>query len=291
MSFDNVAYNKIISLVEGEISSVKNLLCEFNSESTEFNTFLEDFISAPSKHIRSVIAFLYLKANNVEIDEKQILLQSVIELIHNATLIHDDIIDESDVRRNLPTFNKKFDNSLAVIAGDYLLSIALKKILSLNNPEILGLFAKAIENMCVGEISQYFSKYKMPTIYEYIEKSRAKTASLFEASLVSASILAGLNKSVSENFANNFGIAFQIRDDILNFSNNDNKPVNNDFEKGIYTAPAIYAECDLKNISLGIEKASQLLDNYLVNTREVLSNLDKNVYSKALLEILDLLKL
>ena len=67
--------------------------------------------------------------------------------------------------------------------------------------------------------------------------------------------------------------------------------VNNDFEKGIYTAPAIYAECDLKNISLGIEKASQLLDNYLVNTREVLSNLDKNVYSKALLEILDLLKL
>ena len=71
----------------------------------------------------------------------------------------------------------------------------------------------------------------------------------------------------------------------------DNKPVNNDFEKGIYTAPAIYAECNLKNISLGIEKASQLLDNYLVNTREVLSNLDKNVYSKALLEILDLLKL
>ena len=63
------------------------------------------------------------------------------------------------------------------------------------------------------------------------------------------------------------------------------------FEKGIYTAPAIYAQCDLKNISLGLEKASQLLDNYLVNTREVLSNLDKNVYSKALLEILDLLKL
>ena len=78
MSFDNVSYSNIISLVEGELSSVKSLLCEFNSVSTEFNSFLEDFISAPSKHIRSVIAFLFLRANNVEIDKKQILLQFVI---------------------------------------------------------------------------------------------------------------------------------------------------------------------------------------------------------------------
>lgn len=291
MNFDENTYEKIKSLVQPELEKVDEILCEINSSSKDFNTFMKEYVSAPSKRLRSVLAFLYLKANGKEISEEQITLQAIIELIHNATLIHDDIIDEADVRRNLPSVNKKFDNSLAVIAGDYLLSVALKKLLKLNNSDILELFSKAIENMCVGEISQYFSKFKMPTIYEYIEKSRAKTASLFEVSLVSASILANLNKFNAENLANNFGIAFQIRDDILNFKNNDNKPVKNDYENGIYTAPIIYAECDLKNISLGIEKASQLLDNYLCNTREVICNLEKNIYTDALTSILDLLKL
>lgn len=291
MSFNIESYNKIKSLVQPELDKVDEVLIDINSNSSEFNLFMKEYVSAPSKRLRSVIAFLFLKAYNIEIDENQIALQAVIELIHNASLIHDDIIDEADVRRNLPSVNKKFDNSIAVISGDYLLSIALKKLLNFSNTEILNLFAKTIENMCSGEIFQYFSKFKMPTIYEYIEKSRAKTASLFEASLVSAFILAGLNKSTAQNFANNFGIAFQIRDDILNFLNNDNKPVNNDFESGIYTAPAIYAECDLKNISLGIEKAIKLLDNYFVNTREILRSLDKNIYSSALMEILDLFKL
>lgn len=291
MSFDKNTYERIKSLVKPELERVDEVLCKINSTSKEFNNFIKEYVSAPSKRLRSVLAFLYLKANNKEITEEQIRLQATIELIHNATLIHDDIIDDADVRRNLPSVNKKFDNSLAVIGGDYLLSIALKEILKFNNKDIFDLFTKSIENMCLGEISQYFSKFKMPTIYEYIEKSRAKTSSLFEASLVSASILAELNKSTAENLANNFGIAFQIRDDILNFDNNDNKPVKNDYENGIYTAPIIYAECDLKNIALGIEKATQLLDNYLCNTREVLCTLDKNIYTDALTSILDLLKL
>lgn len=291
MSFDKNTYKKIKTLVKNELEKVDENLCEINSTSKEFNDYIKEYISAPSKRIRTVLTFLYLKANNKEITEEQINLQTVIEIIHNATLIHDDIIDEAEIRRNLPSVNKKFDNSLAVIAGDYLLSIALKKLLKINNTEILNIFAKTIENMCVGEISQYFSKYKMPTIYEYIEKSRGKTSSLFEASLISASILAGLNTKTAEKLANNFGIAFQIRDDILNFKNNDNKPVNNDYENGIYTAPAIYAECDLNNITLGIEKASQLLDNYLCNTRDAISTLEESNYKNALTTILDLLKL
>lgn len=291
MSFNKNTYEKIKALIKPELEKVDKNLCEINSTSKEFNDYIKEYVSAPSKRIRTVLTFLYLKANNKEITEEQITLQTVIEIIHNATLIHDDIIDEADVRRNLPSVNKKFDNSLAVIAGDYLLSIALKKLLKINNAEILNIFAKTIENMCVGEISQYFSKYKMPTIYEYIEKSRGKTSSLFEASLVSASILAGLNTKTAEKLANNFGIAFQIRDDILNFKNNDNKPVKNDYENGIYTAPAIYAECDLNNIALGIEKASQLLDNYLCNTLDALCTLEENCYKEALTTILDLLKL
>ena len=291
--FNKGSYYNIKNLVKAELSEVDSLILSVNTISPSFDSALNEYFMAPSKKIRSVIAFLFFKALGFEINHDFIKLQSSIEIIHNATLIHDDIIDNSDVRRGLKTFNSKFDNSLAVITGDYLLSVALKYLLSLNNCEILNIFANTIDKMCAGEIHQYFNKFKLPTIDEYIEKSKDKTASLFSASLESAAILYDFDRNIALDFANHFGIAFQIRDDILNFSNSDNKPVNNDYEEGIYTAPVIYTEGKIENISLGIEKAKVLLDNYLCICREILNKAVScdNIYKNSVLEILDLLKL
>ena len=291
--FNSDSYNNIKRLVQPELDLVDKYVYSIGSIYPAFDSALTEYFKAPSKKIRSVIAFLFFKALGFDISEAFVKLQASVEIIHNATLIHDDIIDKSDVRRGLETFNSKFDNSLAVISGDYLLSVALKYLLNLNSCEILNIFADTIDKMCEGEIHQYFNKFKLPTIDEYVEKSKAKTSSLFEASLESASILYNFDRNIALNFANKFGIAFQIRDDILNFTNSDNKPVKNDYEEGIFTAPVIYANGDIENISEGIEKAKQLLDNYLCGCRNIINNIvsGDNVYKKALFDILDLLSL
>lgn len=291
--FDNISYEKIKDLIHHELLRVDEYICSFNNISPKFDEALSVYFRAPSKKIRSLIVFLFFKALCFEINDDFIKLQSSIEIIHNATLIHDDIIDKADIRRGIETFNSKFDNSLAVISGDYLLSVALKYILSLNNCEILNIFANIIEKMCVGEISQYFNRFNLPTIEDYIEKSKAKTASLFSASFESAAILYNFDRNIALDFADNFGIAFQIRDDILNFVEKDNKPVKNDYDEGIYTAPIIYAGGNIENLSVGIEKAKLLLDNYLCNCRNILDKavIDNNVYKKAILELLGLIKL
>ncbi len=288
--FDSDSYNNILNLIKPELDEVDDLISSFNTVYPDFDCALKAYFKAPSKKIRSVIAFLFFKAQGYEINENFIKLQAAVEIIHNATLIHDDIIDKSNIRRGIETFNSKFDNFMAVISGDYLLSIALKYLLSLDNCEISKIFANTIDSMCVGEISQYFNKFKLPTIEEYIEKSKEKTASLFLASFESASILYNFDRDIAIDFATNFGIAFQIRDDILNFSNKDNKPIHNDYDEGIYTAPIIYAKGNIENISCGIEKAKQLLDNYLCACRSIFVRSD-NIYKQALLEVLDLFNL
>jgi len=291
--FDIDVYENIKLLVKPELDSIDSLISSIGSVSYDFDNALLSFFKAPSKQIRSVVSFLFFKALGCEINDKFIKLQTSIEIIHNATLIHDDVIDNSLLRRGIETFNSKFDNSLAVISGDYLLSVALKHLLSIDNCEILNIFSEVIQKMCVGEITQYFDKFKLPNIENYIEKSKYKTASLFMASFESACILCDFEKTFAIEFAENFGIAFQIRDDILNFSKIDNKPVSNDYSNGIYTAPIIFANGNIENISVGIEKAKQLLDNYLCCCKQILDNViySENIYKNALLEILELLKL
>jgi geranylgeranyl pyrophosphate synthase len=234
------------------------------------------------------VAFLYLRAYGIELTQAQYDVQTAIELIHNATLIHDDVIDNSDTRRGQKTLNSEFDNSLAVISGDFLLSAAMKKLLNLNSCEILSIFARAIEKMCLGEINQYFNRFKTTSIDEYIEKSRNKTATLFMTSLESASKLnEKMDVKKALDFAENFGIAFQIRDDLLNFTEKNDKPTQNDFASGIYTAPVIFSE----DIRIGVEKTKQLLDNYVIKSVKSLETADKNIYTEALINLTELLKI
>ena len=280
----NEEYNKIFELVKADISKVSEELQNSISIKEPLYTPLNSIISAPSKHIRALSAFLYLRANNINIDFVHIKLQAAVELIHNASLIHDDIIDESSTRRNEKTLNTLFDNKLAVLAGDYLLAAALNKLDEIKNFEVTGLFAKIMKTMCLGEINQYFARYKTVTIEEYIDKSRSKTASLFQAAIEGSAILSGmLSRVEAKEVALNLGIAFQIRDDLINY-----KTTRTDLQSGIYTAPVILGQTS--GGSDGIEKTLRLLNNYIDKSCTLLDKIENNTFKEALIALLELLR-
>lgn len=284
MSF-NEQYSKIYELVKPDIEKVSQKLIKEINVKEPLQSSLKNFLMLPSKHIRSLLAFLYLKANNIEINENQIELQTAIELVHNASLIHDDIIDNSNLRRNHKTLNNEFDNKLAVISGDYLLSAALKKINALRSFELIELFSSTLENMSNGEINQYFSKFQLTSIEEYIRKSQQKTASLFCTAIEGAAIVSGcLDKETAREFSLNFGTAFQIRDDLINA-----KTTKTDISDGIYTAPVILGHSP-EDITSGIEKTLKLLNNYICTSVNAIKNIEENKYKLAILELLELLK-
>ncbi len=284
-------YEQIRQVVSDELYKVENNLTDFYCGNDKLQESLVGIIKAPSKRIRPLVALLYLKMYGAEITPAQIEIQSAVELIHNTTLIHDDVIDKSDKRRNHKTLNEEFDNSLAVVTGDFLLTSAIKKLLNIKSFDILELFNIAIKKMSIGEIKQYYDKFILTDFDEYLDRCRYKTAELFIASIVSAAMIANLDTNSAKDFAKRFGISFQIRDDLLNLiSAEEDKPKNNDIEEGIYTAPMIFAK-DVKNLEFGIEKTKELLDNYINRVKKCLDKAPENEYKQALIKLLDLLKI
>lgn len=209
-----------------------------------------DYLSAKSKRIRPSMIFLAAKAMETEVNEEVYNLACAVELIHNSTLVHDDILDNADTRRGRVSLNYKLGNSLSVLAGDLLLSAALQELAKCKKAEVIDIFSKSLYSMCRGEINQNFTIGRLPDMDEYIKKSEDKTAELFKAPLVSLCIVSGIEeKDKICSFAKNFGIAFQIKDDLLNILNTDNtKPVFSDVYNGIYTAPVIYMSRDCIDI-------------------------------------------
>ena len=310
MSFQE-KYLSIFEVVKDDVEKVKSSLFDGIELDNSLKFKLFDILNAPSKHIRAVLTFLYLKTAGMKIDEKQIIYQSAIELVHNASLIHDDVIDESSVRRSAQTLNSKFGNKLAVITGDYLLSVALKKIRTLENSKIIDIFAQTLDDMCQGEINQDLSRFKIPTIEEYLKKTELKTAKLFETALCGSFLLYGAEDfshlienidfgasligghevmgdgfycSNVQDFARNFGIAFQIRDDLINA-----KTSQNDFKDGIYTAPVIFAG-SVDDYENGIEKTQILLNNYIESAQKEIEKFEESKYKTALTNLLGLIK-
>lgn len=277
-------YSKILSVCEKEIDIVVNNLTYGIELQEPLSSKLFDILNAPSKHIRPLVSFLFLKACGFEINQNQILYQSAIELVHNASLIHDDVIDESETRRNVKTLNNEFNNKLAVISGDYLLSKALDKVIEIGSMELVKIFSETLAVMSEGEVIQQFSKFEIPSIDDYIEKSYKKTAKLFETAILGSCILAKFNSKSAKEFVRNFGIAFQIRDDLIN-----SQTSKSDIKDGIYTAPVIFSN-GTEITDEGIEKTKYLLNNYLDNAMKNIEDVPENEYKDALTELLGLLK-
>ena len=273
------SYKEIVSLIGDELENLNNSVLE----DIQYPTVdLKEFLSSTGKKIRPVLAFLFLKMFNCKITTEQFDLAASVELAHNASLIHDDIIDMSTIRRARETFEVKFDTKTAVMTGDYLLSLAFKKLLKIGNNDIIKGFTETFSQMSTGEIDEFFDKFKIPTLETYIEKTINKTARLFEIALKSSAILANGDEKLWGDFGLNFGIAFQIKNDLDNFYGD-----NSDIKNGIYTAPVIFSGS--KEVTTeGIQKTKLLINNYIEKASAFLKNCPQNEYRKALESILEL---
>lgn len=204
---------------------------------------LDLLLSSGGKRVRPTITILAgksLKANYQRI----ITMAGAIELLHTATLVHDDLIDESLLRRGSPTLNSQWSPGATVLTGDFLFASAAKLASETNSIDVMKLFSKTLRTIVNGEVSQMFSPRCKPGIDDYYHRIYAKTASLFETSASAAGIISeadpGTILSLSK-FGREIGMAFQIADDILDFNGDAavlGKPTGSDLRQGLITLPA-----------------------------------------------------
>jgi heptaprenyl diphosphate synthase len=208
---------------------------------------LLDLIDSGGKLLRP--GFVLLSGSFGKYDSKRLCnLAAVIEMLHMATLVHDDIIDDAKTRRNKETIQSKYGKDYAVFMGDILFSrcfIMLSDNTSMDNMKLLS---NAIFDICTGEIEQFSSRYsKEVSVKKYLKRIAAKTAALFSMSFYIGAYEGECSAELVNTLSNigyDIGMAFQIIDDILDYTSEDNqlgKPTCNDLKEGIYTLPLILA--------------------------------------------------
>lgn len=211
---------------------------------------LLDLINSGGKMLRP--AFLILSSKFGDFDEKKIYnLAAIIEMLHMATLIHDDIIDESKLRRGIDTIQSKYGKDYAVYMGDYLFSKCFIMLSDDYEYENLKKLSQAISKICMGEIRQYYFRYRSDvSLRRYLKIISGKTASLFALSFYIGAKESNCNKKINNRLGKigyNIGMAFQIIDDILDYTADETivgKNIKNDIKQGFLTLPIIYSLLD-----------------------------------------------
>ena len=200
------------------------------------------------KRLRPLLFFICAKTKENFSLEKALPLAAAIELIHTASLVHDDILDQSKIRRGIATSNEKYGSQIAVLIGDYLFAKAFQLVAENNyGDEVALVLSKLVRDLCIGEITQDRSIFKVPTLTEYYYKIRMKTAVFLASCCRLGGIVAGLDRSKIEaltDYGINLGLAFQITDDILDFFGDTNitgKALGDDLKSGVITLPVIRA--------------------------------------------------
>ncbi|MBD1870106.1 solanesyl diphosphate synthase [Leptolyngbya sp. FACHB-541] len=210
----------------------------------------EHLFGAGGKRLRPAIVLLISRATMPEqdISPKHRRLAEITEMIHTASLVHDDVVDESDVRRGVPTVHSSFGNRVAVLAGDFLFAQSSWYLANLDNLAVVKLLSEVIMDLAEGEILQGLSCFEANlSIEAYLEKSYYKTASLIANSAKAAGLLSGVSAELAMHlysYGRHIGLAFQVVDDILDFTGSMEslgKPAGSDLKSGNLTAPALYA--------------------------------------------------
>ena len=210
----------------------------------------EHLFDAGGKRIRPAIVLLVSRAtmSNHKLTSRHRRLAEITEMIHTASLVHDDVVDEADLRRNVETVNNLFDNKIAVLAGDFLFAQSSWYLANLDNLQVVKLLSEVIRDFAEGEIIQGLNRFETTaSIDAYLDKSYYKTASLMANSAKAAAVLSDAASEVTNNlysYGRNLGLAFQIVDDILDFTGSSEvlgKPAGSDLASGNLTAPVLYA--------------------------------------------------
>lgn len=232
--------------VQAELAQVEAALNNVaNSDVPMLRGMLTHILSAGGKRLRPTIALLSGRFGNYQ-PQLLVPLAASIELLHTATLVHDDVIDDSDTRRGRETTNARHHNAAAVMLGDYMFAHAADLICRTESIEVVKLFSRTLMAMASGELNQDMSAYQYSSgTIEYFNRIAGKTASLFATAAEGGSLVAGAPSSWASalrNYGENVGMAFQIVDDILDFEGNEaelGKPAGSDLMQGTLTLPAL----------------------------------------------------
>lgn len=197
------------------------------------------------------------------LQEKSVALAAVAEMIHLATLLHDDVLDDADLRRGKPTTRFEFGNKLSILSGDWLLARASQTLAKIGHLRIVSIFSDVLAYLCDGEALQDEAAYSLvATTWEYYNrKTFGKTASLFAATMESVGVLYACEKTQVQalrQYGEAFGIAFQLIDDLLDYTQNSEtlgKPALNDLKQGLANAPILLA---LESDQLTVEERHTL---------------------------------
>ncbi len=205
---------------------------------------LYQLIASGGKRIRPRLALLtggMLGANR----QKLVILAAAIELLHTATLIHDDLVDHALLRRGIPTLNAHYSTSITVLTGDFGFAKAARLASETGSNAVMRLFAETLVTMTQGELTQATRKGHIPSREEYFQRIFAKTASMFELATGAAALLSPVGEGAvahARQFGYQIGMAFQIVDDILDFTGDPavlGKPTGSDLRQGMVTLPAL----------------------------------------------------
>ena len=303
--------------IKAELLAFEEYLAEKLSSKNEFlRTACRSAVLSGGKRLRPAFTIITAMSGNYR---REVVFPAAasVEILHTATLIHDDIIDCARTRRGKPTISEKHGINLAVYTGDYLLAKSLRLLVETGlKPERLDALARAVSMICEGEIDQYLGKYEIASVHVYLKRIMRKTGILFSAASLLGAKAGDLDERSLKLFARfglSFGTAFQIKDDILDMESSERvegKPVINDLKEGIVTLPVIYAvrnnpelraeiegffdgKGDVREIlhrvsrSGGSKDSQALKRKYVERCRKYLAQLPDSIATRALAEITD----
>lgn len=302
--------------IQTELNVVREMM-EANARCKDkvIEASIKDLIQSGGKMIRPGFAVIASKFGNYQ-PERTRAMATVVEMFHMATLVHDDVIDDSKLRRGQETVQSKYGKEYAVYIGDYLFCVCFKILASTASLHSIQIDSKAMSKICLGEVEQLNSRFqKEVSVKNYLKRISGKTAELFALSLYIGAAESDCDKKLSRlfwNIGHNIGMAFQIIDDLLDYTGTDKqlgKEAGHDLRDGIYTLPLIYAlekkPADLmtlldqeeleqediqKIIKLtheygGIDKARALAKKYTNKAYSFMKRLPDNEYKVILQEI------
>lgn len=272
-------------------------------------------LKAGGKRIRPVFVLLAGRFGDYDIN----VIKNVavtLELIHTASLVHDDVIDDAELRRGKPTIKAKWDNRIAMYTGDYIFARALELMTNINNPLAHKILSNTMVELCLGEIEQIKDKYRFDqNMRDYMRRIKRKTALLIAASCQLGAVASNVEEEIHKKlfrFGYYVGMSFQIIDDVLDFTSTEKelgKPAGGDLLQGNITLPALYAMenpqikqrivnvnehtgrgeieqiIHLVNNSDAIKRSLALSNRYLDKALTILEDLPQNKAKKALREI------
>lgn len=313
----NSLIGKYRELVQKDIIKVESLMkSQADGLTQDLRAATHIMIAAGGKRIRPTLALLI--GNLLSGDTSRLItLSAAIELLHTATLVHDDLIDGALLRRGIPTLSAKWSSGATVLTGDFIFARAAKLAADTGSLEVMKLFANTLSTIVNGEIEQLFNTHCKADRKIYVRRIYAKTASLFETTAVSAAIISTEDQKIQQQFARfgyALGMAFQIVDDIMDFTSDANKlgkPVGNDLRQGIVTLPVIiYSEkhpadasmkqlkkgqCiddeDINQVILRVKESDAIVlaqkeaEDYIHKAIELIAPLPESVYKSALMEL------